>query len=117
MQFSEPNINMDNQEAIQEADELLHIDYHNVKKASLILRALNNKLRQQILKIIDEERKITVTDIYVKLRLEQSVASQHLAILRTAGVVSTHREGKCIYYFINDERVNVIERTVGSLVN
>lgn len=117
MQFSEPNRNMDNQEAIQEADKLLHIDYHNVKKAALILRSINHKLRQEILKIIDEEKKITVTEIYVKLRLEQSVASQYLAILRTAGIVSTLREGKRIYYFINDERVNVIERTVGSLVN
>ena len=117
MQFSEPIRNMDNQEAAQAADNFLHIDYHYVKKASLILRSLNHKLRQQILKIIYEERNITVTEIYVKLRLEQSVASQHLAILRKAGIVSTQREGKCIYYFINDERVNAIERTVSSLVN
>lgn len=34
---------------------------------------------------------ISVTEIYVKLRLEQSVASQHLAILRRAGVVQTDR--------------------------
>ena len=41
---------------------------------------------------------MTVTDIYVKLRLEQSVASQHLAILRKAGVVQTERDGKFIFY-------------------
>ena len=116
MQFSEPNRNMDNQEAIQDADKLLHIDYHNIKKAALILRSLNNKLRQQILKIIDEERKITVTEIYVKLRLEQSVASQHLSILRKEDIVSTQREGKFIYYSINDKRVHTIERFVEDLL-
>jgi DNA-binding transcriptional ArsR family regulator len=75
----------------------LKVDLLNVKKASLILRAINHKLRQQILKLIDEQGRITVTEIYVKLRLEQSVASQHLAILRKAGFVKTERDGKFIY--------------------
>ena len=117
MQFSEPIRNLDKQEVSQPAESLLHIDYHNIKKASLILRSLNHKLRQQILKIIYEEKKITVTEIYVKLRLEQSVASQHLAILRKAGIVSTQREGKFIYYTINTSRVDAIERFVKDLVN
>jgi predicted transcriptional regulator len=54
------------------------IDYFNVKKASLVLRALNHKLRQQMIKLLDENAKMTVTELYVQLRLEQSVASQHL---------------------------------------
>ena len=62
----------------------LKIDLLHAKKAAMILRALNHKLRQQIVKLIDEHQKVTVTEIYVKLRLEQSVASQHLAILRRA---------------------------------
>jgi DNA-binding transcriptional ArsR family regulator len=61
--------------------EPLKVDLLHSKKAAMILRALNHKLRQQILKLIDEHQKMTVTEIYVKLRLEQSVASQHLAIL------------------------------------
>ena len=116
MQLPEPIRNSDKQEAFKDADKILHIDYHNVKKASLILRSLNHKLRQQILKIIHDEDKITVTEIYVKLRLEQSVASQHLAILRKAGIVSTQREGKFIYYTINIPRVEAIERFVRDLV-
>ena len=116
MQFSEPIRQTDTQEANKEVDNVLQIDYHNIKKASLILRSLNHKLRQQILRIIYEEKKITVTEIYVKLRLEQSVASQHLAILRKAGIVTTQREGKFIYYTINDKRVEAIERFVKDLV-
>ena len=48
---------------------------------------------------------MTVTEIYVKLRLEQSVASQHLAILRRAGIVSTARDGKFIFYSLNYARL------------
>lgn len=94
----------------------IKIDYYNVKKAALILRALNHKLRQQLLKLIEEEKKITVTEIYVRLRLEQSVASQHLAILRKAGIVTTQRDGKFIYYIINHKRIDEISNFVNDLV-
>lgn len=94
----------------------LKIDYHSVKKAALVLRALNHKLRQQILKLIEEVSKITVTEIYVRLRLEQSVASQHLAILRKAGIVITQREGKFIYYTVNYKRIDEINDFVKNLV-
>ena len=116
MQFSEPIPHIDAQEEIKEVENVLQIDYHNIKKASLILRSLNHKLRQQILKIIYEEKKITVTEIYVKLKLEQSVASQHLAILRKAGIVSTQRDGKFIFYIINHKRIDEISTFVNELV-
>lgn len=92
------------------------VDLLNVKKAALVLRAINHKLRQQILKMIDEHGKITVTDIYVNLRLEQSVASQHLAILRRAGFVKTERDGKFIYYSVNDDRLAELNQFVKDLL-
>ncbi len=95
---------------------LLTIDLLNVKKAALILRAVNHKLRQQIIKLIDEHGKMTVTEIYVKLRLEQSVASQHLAILRKAGFVKTDRDGKYIFYSININRLQEINGFVEDLL-
>lgn len=95
----------------------LKVDLLNVKKASLVLRAINHKLRQQILKLIDETGKITVTEIYVKLRLEQSVASQHLSILRKAGFVNTERDGKFIYYTVNTARIEELNNFVESLLN
>ena len=95
----------------------LKVDLLNVKKASLVLRAINHKLRQQILKLIDENGRITVTEIYVKLRLEQSVASQHLSILRKAGFVNTERDGKYIYYTVNTARIEELNNFVESLLN
>ena len=59
---------------------------------------------------------MTVTDLYVKLRLEQSVASQHLAILRKAGIVSTERDGKFIFYTVNYKRIDEISQFVKDLV-
>jgi DNA-binding transcriptional ArsR family regulator len=94
----------------------IKIDYIAVKKAAMVLRAINHKLRQQIIKLLEEHKKMTVTEIYVKLRLEQSVASQHLAILRRAGIVVTDREGKFIYYSLNVHRIAEITGFVEEMV-
>ena len=95
----------------------INLDYNALKKAALVLRALNHKLRQQILKMIDESGKMTVTELYVKLRLEQSVASQHLAILRKAGFVKTDRDGKFIYYSVNISRMQELNQFVKQLLD
>ena len=92
------------------------VDLLNVKKAAVILRAINHKLRQQILRLLDEQTKLTVTEVYIRLRLEQSVASQHLAILRRAGFVKTERDGKFIYYMVNADRLHAINQFVDNLV-
>ena len=94
----------------------LKIDLVQLKKAALILRAINHKLRQQILKLIHQNGKMAVTEIYVKLRLEQSVASQHLAILRRAGYVNTERDGKFIYYSVNLDRLAEIQQLSKDLI-
>lgn len=101
----------------KEDNNPIKLDFLHVKKASLILRALNHKLRQQMIKLLDESERLTVTEIYVKLRLEQSVASQHLAILRRTGIVMTQRDGKFIYYAVNYNRVAEVNEFVESLVN
>ena len=88
----------------------IRVDLLAIKKSALILRALNHKLRQQILRMIADNGTITVTEIYIKLRLEQSVASQHLAILRKAGFVKTKRNGKFIYYSPNLTRIRQINQ-------
>ena len=101
---------------IMETNDTLLIDVLQLKKAALVLRAVNHKLRQQILQLINKNGKMTVTEIYVKLRIEQSVASQHLAILRKAGIVTTHRDGKYIYYSVNEQRLTEIHHLVQQLL-
>ncbi len=116
MTFSDPTRPLSSPEPVAEIDNLPDIDYYNVKKAAMVLRALNHKLRQQVITTIHENKRLTVTQLYVKLRLEQSVASQHLAILRKAGIVSTERDGKFIFYTINSSRISSINDFVKNLV-
>ncbi len=108
---------LESQLIIKHGDGEITIDYNKVKKSALILRALNHRLRRVMIETIaKEDNGITVTDLYVHLRLEQSVASQHLAILRRAGIVRTRRNGKQILYSINADRLEKIINTVEHII-
>jgi DNA-binding transcriptional ArsR family regulator len=99
------------------ASNYFKLDAVGVKKGSLIVRALNHKLRQSIIKLLEENDKMSVTEIFVQLRIEQSVASQHLAILRTAGFVDTIRDGKNIYYSINSAKLEKVYLHLRDIIN
>jgi DNA-binding transcriptional ArsR family regulator len=88
------------------------LDYAGIRKTLILLRSVNHKIRQRIIEIIGQGKRIVVTDICNELNLDQSAVSQHLAVLRQAGVVKTERQGKFIFYFLNKERLNLIQTMV-----
>lgn len=90
-------------------------DLDALKQASRAFRAVNHPLRLSIIKLLEENGQLSVTQIYFKLRLEQSVASQHLAILREADCLLSTRNGKNIYYTVNEARCNAIISCLGLL--
>ena len=96
--------------------EKLEISVQQIRKAAVMLRAINHPLRQQILQLIFEKKQMTVTELYIALRLEQSVTSQHLAFLRRAGFVNTHRIGKHIRYSVNEEKIERMEKLIASFL-
>ena len=75
--------------------------------ASETMRALAHPKRLTILAFIAENAPACVNDIFTSLRLEQSVTSQHLRILRHARLVETNRAGKYVYYHINAKRLEI----------
>lgn len=96
----------------------LHLDHQKFKKLAVarnVLRAVNHKLRQRILGVISEYDEINVTDLYIKLRLEQAVVSQHLAILLESKIVNTKRQGRFIFYSINYGTIEKINQIVKEL--
>ncbi len=69
------------------------------------LRAVAHPLRMRILEYLDRHRRSNVNNLYKDLGLEQSLASQHLRVLRLAGVVIPERDGKYIHYLVDYSRV------------
>ena len=72
------------------------------------MRALAHPLRLRMIAVMDSKPKAEacVNEIFDTLQIEQSVASQHLRILRQAELVQTRRDGKFIYYSLNYGRLN-----------
>lgn len=87
-----------------------------VEKAILVLHALKHPLRQQMLQVMHRHQHIHVTELYIQMRLEQSIASQQLAVLRRTGLVKTERRGKHIYYSVNYAHLRQIEALCGEMV-
>ena len=77
-----------------------------------LMRALAHPLRLKILEYIDAYGETNVNRIYRTLEIEQSITSQHLKILRLAGVVNARREGKKVHYTINYQVIVKADRAV-----
>lgn len=84
----------------------VNINKEKLQESSEILRALAHPLRLKILEFIDSNDLINVNKIYNTLKLEQSITSQHLRILRLAGLVETQRDGKFIHYSLNYDKIS-----------
>lgn len=69
----------------------------------MVLRSLNHRTRQEILKNISLTKDISITELSKKMHLELSVLSQHIAILRKNKILNITRDGKFITYSINEE--------------
>jgi DNA-binding transcriptional ArsR family regulator len=93
----------------------IEVDLSTIKRAALTLRALHHPLRKKLIELIEGKGEVTVTELYAKLKIEQSVASQHLAILRRAQIVKTERDGKKIFYSVNGKRIGQIAKLADDL--
>ncbi len=83
-----------------------------LKTSVEMLRALAHPLRLKILEFIDSRGTVNVNKIYHSLGIEQSITSQHLRIMRLAGVLHARREGKFVYYSIDYPTVLKAEKAI-----
>ena len=68
------------------------------------IKAIANLTRLKIIKILDKAEELSVSELELKLKMSQSAISQHLAIMRAAGLVKTRRQAQQIFYSVQDEK-------------
>ena len=84
-------------------DKLLNLDTpleemrEHASDAAQLLKALANENRLMILCTLSEGE-MSVGQLNQRMDLSQSALSQHLAVLRRDGLVTTRREAQTIYY-------------------
>ena len=57
--------------------------------------------RVEIVNLLQGKKKLTVTEIARHFKITQPTITHHLQYLKTAGVLSSKKEGRKVYYFIN----------------
>jgi ArsR family transcriptional regulator, virulence genes transcriptional regulator len=73
-------------------------------EAAALLRLLANENRLLLLCHMAGSGEITVGELTTAIGLSQSAVSQHLAMLREAGLVATRREAQSIHYRLADPK-------------
>jgi len=76
--------------------------------------ALGDETRLQIIDRLSEGEQC-VCDLTDLLETGQSRLSFHLKILKDAGILKDRRDGRWVYYSLNPEAVEKLERFVGEL--
>lgn len=71
------------------------------KAMSKVFTALGDEHRQRILLLFDRGEHLNVGQIAEVSTLTRSTVSHHLKILREAGVLSTEKIGKEVWFWIN----------------
>jgi DNA-binding transcriptional ArsR family regulator len=84
---------------------------HQAENAAGFLKLMANPHRLMVLcHLLDTE--MSVSELNSHLPLSQSALSQHLAVLRNAGLVRTRREQQTIYYSLASVEVRALMATL-----
>jgi ArsR family transcriptional regulator len=75
----------------------------DIERASRSLKAMSHPLRLKILCTLGDQE-ISVQDIVEQVGTSQSNISQHLAILRDKGILTSRKDANRVYYRVGDSR-------------
>ena len=71
-----------------------------------LCKTLSNPKRLEILDILKERDEISVNNLAQILEIPKANTSQHLAVLRQAGVVNTRKDGINVYYSLRSDKIS-----------
>jgi len=93
----------------------------DMKRAAKIMKALSDRNRLRIMKLLQHRKGCCVCEIREILGVVQSTVSVHLRILEEANLIISQREGKWVNFFLNagspDEKERAILKIVREWMN
>lgn len=75
----------------------------DIERASRSLKAMSHPLRLKILCTLSDQE-VSVQDIVDNVGTSQSNISQHLAILRDKGILTSRKDANRVFYRVSDNR-------------
>ena len=83
------------------------IDFKESEEVSNLFKILGDQTRVRILFLL-ENKELCVTDICINLEMTKSAISHQLRVLKDSKLLRSKRDGKEIYYTLNDDHVKQI---------
>lgn len=71
-----------------------------IDRIAQILKIISHPVRLSILEMLEQQKKMCVSDIIIETETEQSTLSHHLLKMKQVGILDSERNGKQIFYFI-----------------
>ena len=68
-------------------------------------KALGDRTRLNIIKMLSNGKPLSVTEIYQNLGHAQNLVSHHLACLKNCGLVAAEKRGKQVFYRIRNKKI------------
>ena len=98
----------------------LHVSMHTAindehDNEVLLLKAMAHPDRYRVLKILASEGEVQVSDLNRWIDLGQSALSQHLKVLRNAGLVDTRRDSQRMYYSLRKSQGASLPKSIAAL--
>ena len=90
-----------------------------IEEQANLFAVLADPTRLKLLRLLSQQREsnaLCVNALAYQLGITQSAVSQHLRVLKSAGLVKGERRGYRIHYFINEEALVNARRQLSSVL-
>lgn len=97
------------------AERVVLPKHHAAERVARLAWAIAHPARVRILRLLSSRQACICGEIVDELPLAQSTVSQHLKILKEAGLVEGEVDGPKVCYCINKERLSELKALVNEL--
>lgn len=93
---------------IERCQELLSASSGSLEDIIKILSLVGNKVRLQILYLLDREKELCPCDLADILEMSVPAVSQHIRKMKDSDIVTARREGQTLYYSIVENKYEIL---------
>ena len=91
------------------------VEAFNVAELATLCKALGHPVRVEIIRLLRTMDRCVCGDLVERLPVAQSTVSQHLKVLRHAGLITGEVAGPCTCYCINPQVVKSFKALIDAL--
>jgi DNA-binding transcriptional ArsR family regulator len=88
----------------------INLNSEALQGAASMLKVLGHPIRISIIELLEKSPRLSVTEIFKALNIEQAIASHHLNTLKNKAILNSERVGKNTYYSLShDSLIDVVK--------